>query len=277
MNSVFSQVNDETFKANPMVELLGTNTKTLGLKGTIKEMQEQKFILDAKGKKTSDSLVFSNLYKFNKDGLTTECEQNYKALQSKKYFFSYTNQGYISHIDIETVHFYTEKDSTNTIWVNQSATPDYSTVDYKYVKKKNILYKGEEQIAGLPKKVNSKNEYFYHFTNEDKITQIDDQTSDYTTKYNYGDNGFVKEVQTFKSGNTFNKNSYKYDRNNRIINIATVNLKSNTKDPNREIIISYKLDDNGNIIEKKLKTYSYFPNGTKEFVESYLYEYNYIY
>jgi hypothetical protein len=275
MNFVFSQVNDETLKANPMQELLGTNTKILGLKGTVKEMQEQQFTLDAKGKKTSDSLVFSNLYKFNKEGLTTECEQNYKALQSKKFFFSYTNQGYISHVDIETIHF-TGKDTSDT-WINQSATPNYSTVDYKYVKKKNILYKGEEQIAGFPKKVNSRNEYFYHFNEEDKITQIDDQTLDYTAKYEYASNDLVKEVQTFKSGTAFNKKNYKYDRNNRIINVATINLKSNTKEPNQEIIISYKLDENGNIIEKKLRTYSYAPNGTKEFLESYLYEYKYIY
>ena len=277
MNPVFSQVNDETFKAIPLQDLFGTNTKVLGLKGTVKVMQEKKFILDAKGNKTADSLVFSNLYKFNNDGLTTECVQNYKALQSKKYFFSYTNQGYVSHIDIETIHFYIEKDSTDAIWVNQSETPDYSTVDYKYVRKKNILYKGEEEISGFPKKVNSRNEFFYHFNEEDKIIQVDDKTSDYTTNYSYTPNDLVKEIQIFKSGSVFNKNSYKYDRNNRIVNIITINLKSNTKEPNKETAISYKLDDNGNIIEKKMKTYAYAPNGNKEFLESFLYEYNYIY
>jgi len=234
MNTVFSQVNDETFKAIPLQELFGTNTKVLGLKGAIKVMQEQKFSLDSKGNKTADSLVFSNLYKFNKDGLTTECEQNYKALQSKKYFFSYTNQGYISHIDIETVHFYVEKDSTDTIWVNQSETPDYSTVDFKYVRKKNILYKGEEEMSGLPKKVNSRAEFFYHFNDEDKIIQVDDKKSDYIANYSYTSNDLVKEIQTFKSGSLFNKNSYKYDRNNRIVNITTIILKATRKNQIRK-------------------------------------------
>lgn len=277
MNSAFSQTNDEVWRVNPTQELLGINAKTLGLKEYVKEMQEQKFSLDKKGYKAVDSIVFSNLYKFDQDGLTKEMEQNSWDLQSKKHFFSYTNKGYISHIDIEAVSLSKEKDTLNTSLDNPSSAPDFSTVDYKYVIKKNILYKGEECTEGSVKKVKNKNEYFYHFNDFDQINQIDYQSTDLMVKYIYDSNGQVKEMQTFKSGLLSYKNIYKYDRNNRLINMVTINSDNTTKYPNKETSITYKLESNGNIAEKKTKTYLYLPNGVKEYLEGYLHIYNYTY
>ncbi|WP_264564874.1 hypothetical protein [Flavobacterium sp. N3904] len=273
INPVFSQVNDETSKANPMLELLGSNAKTLGLKGNVKEMQEQKFSLDAKGKKIVDSVLSNNIYKFDKDGLTKEFEQNYSNTQSKKYFFSYTNKGYISHIDIETTDLSKNKDTSDTYLTNQYLAAVFSTVDYKYVKKKNILYKGEDQTEG---KKNIRNEYFYHFNDDNQIVQIDYQSTDLTTKYIYDSNGLIKEIYSLKSGIITNKAVCKYEKNI-LINILTISTDNKTKLPNNETVINYKFDTKGNITEKKIVSYLYSPNGNKEFLEGNLYQYDYIY
>ena len=276
INPAFAQISDETLKNNPMLELYGTNAKTLELKGNVTQMRVQQFLIDEKGNKIIDTITFSNLYKFDKNGLTQEFEQNYKDLQSKKTFFSYTNRGYISHVDIETINLLKAKDTSDSNLTNQFLVPDYSTVDYKYVKKKNILYKGEELITGSSKKTNSRNEYFYHFNDNNQIIQIDYQSTDLVTKYIYESNGMINEIQTLKSGILFNKNICKYDRNNRLINIITIKANNNTKYPNEEISINYKLDNSGNIIEKKTLTYVY-TKGTKDFFEGYLHLYNYTY
>jgi hypothetical protein len=275
INPVFAQISDETLKTNPMMELYGTNAKTLALKGNVTQMRVQQFLIDEKGNKSIDTVSFSNLYKFDKNGLTQEFEQNYKDLQSKKNYFSYTNKGYISHVDIETINFLKDKDTSDTNLINQSLTPDYSTVDYKYVQKKNILFKGEDFIEGMPKKTTARKEYFYHFNDENKIFQIDYQTADLVIKYNYDTNGLPKESLTLKSGLPFSKNIYKYDRNSRLTNMTTINSDNSTKYPSEETVISYKLDSNGNAIEKNVKKYLYSPEGNKKFKDGYLYLYNY--
>ena len=84
-------------------------------------------------------------------------------------------------------------------------------------------------------------------------------------------------MHTFKSGVLSHKNIYKYDRNNRLINIATINSDNNTKYPNQEMVITYKLDETGNAIEKKMVTYLYNTKGVKEFLEGFLNLYNYTY
>lgn len=277
INPVFAQFSDETLTTNPLMELYGTNAKTLVLKGNVTQMRIQQFLIDEKGNKSIDTVTFSNLYKFDKNGLTQEFEQNYKDLQSKKNYFSYTNKGYVSHIDIETINFLKDKDTSDTNLINQSLAPDYSTVDYKYVQKKNILFKGEDFIEGIPKKTTARKEYFYHFNDENQIFQIDYQTSDLAIKYNYDTNGLLKESLTLKSGLPFSKNIYKYDRNSRLTNMTTINSDNNSKYPSEETVISYKLDSNGNAIEKKVKNYLYSPEGNKKFNEGYLYLYNYTY
>src|SRR6188768_2876136 len=127
INSVFSQISDESLKTNPLLELFGFNAKTLELKGNVTQMHEQQFSINEKGDKT-DSELINNFYKFYPEGSTKEFEQNYKYLLSKKHFFSYTNKGYISHIDVETINF-KNKDTL----ANQSREPNYTMVDYKYV------------------------------------------------------------------------------------------------------------------------------------------------
>ena len=277
INPVFAQFSDENLTTNPLMELYGTNAKTLALKGNVTQMRIQQFLIDEKGNKSIDTVTFSNLYKFDKNGLTQEFEQNYKDLQSKKNYFSYTNKGYVSHIDIETINFLKDKDTSDTNLINQSLTPDYSTVDYKYVQKKNILFKGEDFIEGMPKKTTARKEYFYHFNDENQIFQIDYQTLDLAIKYNYDTNGLLKESLTLKSALPFSKNIYKYDRNSRLTNITTINSATITKYPSEETVISYKLDSNGNAIEKKVKNYLYSPEGNKKINEGYLYLYNYTY
>lgn len=276
INPLFAQISDESLKINPMLELFGSNPKTLGLKGNIAQMHEQQFSINAQGDKTESELI-NNFYKFYPEGSTKEVEQNYKYLKSEKHFFSYTNKGYISHIDIETIKIATDKDSTSTNLENKSPTPDFSVVDYKYVQKKNILYIGEEVTEGSPKKKTFRKEYFYHFNDDNQIVQIDDQSADISTNYIYDSNGIVKETQTLKSGMLSHKNVYKYDRDNRLINIATINANNNSKHPNRELSISYKFDTNGNIIEKKIMAFQYSPKGIKEFFEGFLNLYNYSY
>jgi len=281
INPLFAQISDETIKINPMLELFGANAKTLALKGNVTQMRVQQFLTDAKGNKIIDSLTFSNLYKFDKDGLTKEFEQNYKNLQSKTHFYSYNNKGYISHIDIETLDLAKKNDSLNTASdstaVNESSSPVYSTVDYKYVQKKNILYKGEDFTEKPAKKTSTRNEYFYHLNDDSQIEQIDYQSADIMTKYFYESNALVKEVHTFKSGILTCKNIYKYDRNNRLTNIAVINSDNTVKYPNKETIITYKLDEKGNITEKKMTTYLYSSKGNKEFLEGFLNLYNYTY
>lgn len=277
INPVFAQISDESLKTNPLLELYGSNVKTLGLKGNVTQMHEQQFSINAKGNTTGDSELINNFYKFNTEGSTKEFEQNYKYILSKKHFFSYTNKGYISHIDIETINVAKDKDTTETNLENETQTPAFSSADYKYVQKKNILYKGEEVTESSPKKTTTKKEYFYHFNDDNQIYQIDYQSTNLTTKYIYDSNALVKEINTFKSDILSHKNIYKYDRNNRLINITTINSDNNTKYPNQEIIITYKLDENGNVIEKKMITYLYNNKGTKEFLEGFLNLYNYTY
>jgi hypothetical protein len=277
INPVFAQISDESLKINPLLELYGSNAKTLALKGNVTQMHVQQFSLDTKGNKITDSLTFSNLYKFDKDGLTKEFEENHKDFQSKKYFFSYTNKGYVSHIDIETTDLSKDKDTSDTNLNNQAATTVFSTIDYKYVKKKNILYKGQENIEGELKKTNTRDEYFYHFNDENQIVQIDNQSNDSTTKYIYDSNGLVKEVHTLKLEVLIHKAIYKYDTNNRLINIVTIYSDNKIKHPNIETAINYKFDNEGNIIEKKIVSYLHSPNGTKNFFEGNLYQYDYIY
>lgn len=277
INPVFAQILDESLKINPMLELYGSNAKTLGLKGNVVQMHEQQFSINAKGNITGDSELINNFYKFYPEGSTKEFEQNYKYLLSKKNFFSYTNKGYISHVDIETVNVVKDKDTTETNLENETQTPDFSIADYKYVQKKNILYKGEEVTEGSPKKTITRKEFFYHFNDDNQIFQIDYQSADLTTKYIYDSNALVKELHTFKSGVLSHKNIYKYDRNNRLINIATINPDNNTKYPNQEMVITYKLDETGNAIEKKMVTYLYNTKGVKEFLEGFLNLYNYTY
>ncbi|MDR6843468.1 hypothetical protein [Flavobacterium granuli] len=260
-----------------MLELYGSNAKTLELKGNVTQMHEQQFSINVKGNTTGDTELVNNFYKFHTEGSTKEFEQNYKYILSKKQFFSYTNKGYISHVDIETVNVSKDKDTINTNLENEAQTPDFSTVDYKYVQKKNILYKGEEITEGTSKKKTTRNEYFYHFNDDNQIVQIDYQSTETTTKYIYDSNALVKEEHTFKSGILSHKNIYKYDRNNRPIDIITINSDNNTKYPNREIIITYKLDENGNVIEKKMNIYLYNSKGIKEFLEGFLNLYNYTY
>lgn len=264
---------DAALKTNPLLEL-GINTKILGLKGNIKEMQERKFIIDDQGHTTNYSILLSNQYKFDSNGLTQEIEETISNSQSKKSFFSYTNKGFVSHIDIETTLYSNEKDTTDT---NSEKDPIFSTVDYKYVQKKNILFKGEDSTENNPLKVTTRKEYFYHFNDDNQIFQVDYQTTDVVTKYNYDVNGLIKESLTLKSGAPFYKKMYKYDRNNRLINIVTLNSDNTTKYPNEEIVITYKLDSNGNAMEKKVKNYLYSSKGTKELNEGYLFLYNYTY
>lgn len=278
INPLFAQISDESLKTSPMLELYGSNAKTLSLKGNVKEMQEHKFETDAQGHTTNDSASVSNQYRFDQNGITKEIEETLRNIQSKKSFFSYTNKGFVSHIDIETALISSKKDTTDANIENTAEKdPIFSTVDYKYVQKKNILFKGEDYIEGLPKKVTARKEYFYHFNDENQIFQIDYQTNDLVTKYSYDANGLIKESLTLKSGMPFSKNIYKYDRNNRLINLVTINSDNATKYPNEETIISYKLDPNGNAIEKKVKSYLYSPEGKKKFNEGYLYLYNYTY
>ncbi|PKB15345.1 hypothetical protein [Flavobacterium sp. 5] len=277
INPVLAQSIDLSLKTNPFLQL-SSNTKVLGLKGSVKEMQEHKFVINIQDQTTNDSASVSNQYQFDQNGLTKEMEEIFTNVESKKSFFSYTNKGFVSHIDIETTLFSNNKDTTDTTTVNTTEKdPIFSTVDYKYVQKKNILFKGEDYVAGTPKKVTTRNEYFYHFNDDGQIFQIDYQTIDLVTKYNYDANGLIKESLTLKSGVAFYKNIYKYDRNNRLIKMVTINSDNISKYPNEEIVISYKLDPNGNIIEKKVQSYLYSPKGSKTFTEGYLYLYNYKY
>jgi hypothetical protein len=264
---------DATLKTNPLLEL-GINTKILGLKGNIKEMQERKFFIDDQGHTTNYSVLLSNQYKFDSNGLTQEIEETISNSQTKKSFFSYTNKGFVSHIDIESTLYSNEKDTTDT---NPEKDPIFSTVDYKYVQKKNILFKGEDSTENNPQKVITRKEYFYHFNDDNQIFQVDHQNTDLVTKYNYDGNGLIKESLTLKSGVPFYKNIYKYDRNNRLISIVTLNSDNTTRYPNEETVITYKLDSNGNAMEKKVKNYLYSSKGTKEFNEGYLFLYNYTY
>jgi len=272
INILLAQSVDILLKTNPLLEL-GINTKTLALKGNIKEMQEHLFVIDNQEHSTNDSVVVSNVYKFDPNGFTIEIEETINNLQTKNSFFSYTNKGYISHIDIETTPILQDKDSIAI----KSDTPVFSTVDYKYVPKKNILYKGEDFTEKLPKKTTIRKEYFYHFNDENQIFQINDQNIDVTTLFNYNSNGLLKESLTSKSGITSHKNIYKYDRNNRVVSIITINPDNATKFPNKETTILYKLDPKGNVTEKKVKTYLYSPKGTKKFIEGFLFLYNYTY
>jgi hypothetical protein len=239
-------------------------------------MHEQQFLINAKGDKI-DSELINNFYKFYPEGSTKEFEQNYKYLWSENHFFSYTNKGYISHIDIATVNAVKVKDTADTNLENESPTPDFSTIDFKYVQKKNILYKGEEVTQSSPKKRTIRKEYFYHFNDDNQIFQVDDQSKEISTKYIYDVNGLVEETQTLKSGVFSYKNIYKYDRNNRLTSIATINSGNNSNLPNKVLSISYKFDDNGNVIEKKMMAYQYSPKGIKEFLEGFLNLYNYTY
>jgi hypothetical protein len=272
-----SQSIDPTLKTNPLLEL-GINTKILGLMGNIKEMQEHKFATDAQGHTTNDSASVSYQYKFDKNGLTQEIEETFRNLLSKKSFFSYTNTNFVSHIDIETYPLSYDKDSTEVNIENPLENNlIFSTADYKYVQKKNILYKGEELIESLPQKTTTRKGYFYHFNDANQIFQIDYQTTDTSTQYNYGTNGLIKESLTSKSGTVLHKKTYKYDRNNRLVNLATFNSGNTTRIPNEEAIITYKLDTNGNAIEKKVKTYQYSKEGVKEFSQGSVFLYNYTY
>lgn len=270
---VFAQTIDESLKTNPLLEL-GINTKILGLKGNVIEMQEHKFVTDVHGRTSNDSASVTNQYKFDQNGFTKEIEETIRNSQSKRSFFSYTNKGYISHIDIETIPLQNDDDTTNTV---TEKNPLFSTLDYKYVQKKNILYKGEDFIVSNPKKTITKKEYFYHFNDINQIFQIDFQSADVIIQYSYGANGLIRESLTSKSGVASYKNSYKYDRNNRMISVTTVNSGNTTKFPNEEKVITYKVDSKGNITEKKIKSYQYLPQGEKIFLEGCLYLYNYIY
>ena len=278
INPILAQSTDVTLRTNPLLEL-GINTQLLKLKGSVKEMQEHKFVTNAQGHTINDSAAVSNQYKFDLNGLTKEIEETIRNSQSKKSFFSYTNKGFVSHIDIETTLISNVKDTTATDSVNNNTEKDpvFSTVDYKYVQKKNILFKGEDNTETLPQKVTTRKEYFYHFNDENQIFQIDYQTADLVTKYNYDANGLIKESLTLKSGVPFYKNIYKYDRNNRLTNLVTFNSDNSTKFPNEEIVIAYKLDPNGNIIEKKIQSYLYSPKGSKKITEGYLFLYSYVY
>lgn len=273
---LFAQISDVSLKTNPMLELFGSNAKTMDLKGNVVQMHEQLFSINAKGDKTETELI-NNFYKFYPEGSIKEFEQNYEYLFSKKYFFSYTNKGYISHIDIETINLAKDKDTTNTNLENESSEPVFSVVDYKYVEKKNILYKGEDVSEGSPKKKTTRKEYFYHFNDDNQIVQIDDKSADISTKYIYETDVFIKETQILKSGILSHKNIYKYDRNNRLTNIVTIYSDNKTKYPNKEIAITYKVDNKGNIIEKKTNIFLYTAKGTKEFLEGFLNLYNYTY
>jgi hypothetical protein len=277
INPALAQSIDVSFSTNPLLEL-GINTQLLKLKGGITEMQEHKFATDAQGHTANDSASVSKVYKFDANGLTKEIEETLRNKQSKKSFFSYTNKGYVSHIDIETTLFSSQKDSTDTNIGNEAEKdPIFSAADYKYVQKKNILFKGEDYIEGSPKKTTARKGYFYHFNDNNQIFQIDYQTSDLVIKYDYDANGLIKESLTLKSGMPFSKNIYKYDRNNRLINLVTINSDNTTKYPNEETVITYKLDPNGNAIEKKIKNYFYSTEGKKKFNDGCLYLYNYIY
>lgn len=277
INSVSAQSADVLMRINPLLEL-GVNTQLLKLKGNVKEMQEHKFTTDVQGHTANDSASVSNIYKFDTNGLTKEIEETLRNQQSKKSFFSYTNKGFVSHIDIETTLILHQKDTTNTDTINTAEKdPVFSAVDYKYVQKKNILFKGEDYIEGMPKKVTARKEYFYHFNDDNQIFQVDYQTNDLVTKYSYDSNGLINESLTTKSGMPFSKNIYKYDRNSRLTNIVTINSDNATKYPNEETVFSYKLDSNGNAVEKKVKSYIYTPQGSKKFNEGYLYLYNYTY
>ncbi|MBF4469813.1 hypothetical protein [Flavobacterium sp. HJJ] len=277
INPVSAQSADILMRINPLLEL-GVNTQLLKLKGNVKEMQEHKFATDVQGHTANDSASVSNVYKFDTNGLTKEIEETLRNQQSKKSFFSYTNKGFVSHIDIETTLILHQKDTTNTDTINTAEKdPVFSAVDYKYVQKKNILFKGEDYIEGMPKKVTARKEYFYHFNDDNQIFQVDYQTNDLVTKYSYDSNGLINESLTTKSGMPFSKNIYKYDRNSRLTNIVTINSDNATKYPNEETVFSYKLDSNGNAVEKKVKSYIYTPQGSKKFNEGYLYLYNYTY
>ncbi|REH01674.1 hypothetical protein [Flavobacterium aquicola] len=273
INAVSAQSADFSIRTNPLLEL-GVNAQLLRLKGSVKEMQEHKFTTDIQGRTTNDSASVSNQYRFDQNGLIKEIEETFKNSLTKKSFFSYTNKGFVSHIDIETTILTNETDTTGNA---QEKDPIFSAVDYKYVQKKNILFKGEDLLEGMPKKVTARKEYFYHFNDYNQIFQIDYQTTDLVSQYNYDSNGLIKESLTSKSGVAAYKTIYKYDRNNRVINMITINSGNTTKFPNQETVITYKLDSNGNAIEKKIKNYQYSPKGTKEFMEGYLYLYNYTY
>ncbi|HSD08366.1 hypothetical protein [Flavobacterium sp.] len=272
---LLAQTTDISLKTNPLLEL-GINTNNLALKGNIKEMQEHQFVTNEQGHTTNDSASISYIYKFDQNGMAKEIEETIRNLQTKKSFYSYTNRGFISHIDIETTRLLTENDSTQIDSVSNDL-PDFSTMDYKYVQKKNILFKSEDYIINTPKKNTTRTEYFYHFNDENQISQIDYQTSDLTTKFNYDANGVLKETLTLKSGVPFYKNIYKYDRNNRLINIAKINSDNTSKFPSEETVISYKIDSNGNITEKKIKTFLYSSKAPKKFVQGNLYLYQYTY
>lgn len=274
--SILAQSIDASLKVNPLLEL-GINTKILGLQGNVKEMQVYKFATDAQGRTINDSASMNNLYKFDQNGFTQEIKETFSHLLSKKSFFSYTNKGYVSHIDIETTRLSNENDSTAVSDVSESELPLFSSVDYKYVPKKNILYKGEDYTVNSPQKVTNRKEYFYHFNNQNQIFQIDYQTVDAAIQYNYDFNGLLKESLTSKSGIASYKKSYKYDRNNRLTTIVTINSGNNSKYPDEETIITYKLDSNGNAIEKKVKNFLYTQQGTKKFMEGHKYVYNYTY
>ena len=255
INPALAQSTDITLNANPLLEL-GMNTQLLRLKGNVTEMQEHRFAVDAQGHTANDSASVSKVYKFDPNGLTKEIEQTIRNQQSKKSFFSYTNKGYVSHIDIETLLFSSEKDTADTNIGNEAEKdPIFSTADYKYVQKKNILFKGEDYTENVPQKTTVRKDYFYHFNDNNQIFQIDNQTSDLAIKYNYDANVLIKESLTVKSGKPFSKNIYKYDRNSRLINLTTINSDNTTKYPNEETIISYKIDSKGNAIEKKVKKY----------------------
>nr|WP_315252110.1 hypothetical protein [uncultured Flavobacterium sp.] len=277
INPALAQSIDVSLNANPLLEL-GINTQLLRLKGSVTEMQEHRFTTDSQGHTANDSASVSNVYKFDMNGLTKEIEQTIRNQQSKKSFFSYTNKGYVSHIDIETLLFSSEKDTADTNIGNEAEKdPIFSTADYKYVQKKNILFKGEDYTENVPQKTTLRKDYFYHFNDNNEIFQIDNQTSDLVIKYNYDANGLIKESLTLKSGKPFFKNIYKYDRNSKLINFTTINSDNTTKYPNEETVISYKLDSYGNVIEKKVKKYFYSTEGIKKFNEGCLYLYNYTY
>jgi len=275
VSPLLAQTTDISLKTNPLLEL-GITTNNLALKGNVKEMQEHQFATNEQGHTTNDSASISYIYKFDQNGLTKEIEETIRNLQTKKSFYSYTNRGFISHIDIETSRFLSENDSIE-IDSASNDLPDFSTMDYKYVQKKNILFKSEDYIINIPKKTTTRTEYFYHFNDENQILQIDYQSSDLTTKFNYDTNGMLKETLTLKSGAPFYKNIYKYDRNNRLINISKINADNTSRFPSEETIISYKLDSNGNITEKKIKTFLYSSKAPKKFVHGNLYLYQYTY
>ena len=64
--------------------------------------------------------------------------------------------------------------------------------------KEKHFIKGEEFTEGSPKKTTIRNEYFYHFNDDNQIFQIDYQTADLATKYNYDSNALDKRIIYFE-------------------------------------------------------------------------------